>query len=281
MFIDIQRAYELSRIFKPLTNLVGIVERNDPQYRAVEALARVKGCDQAAVLVIANALVSYQLNVRGEEYWQYFAESTASARGSPDSVMLGFLLSNKHRNRLLQQKIERVKSFFNTKLYRDLSIDGLKYCSSLEVLRDRLAEELASSRFSKTILFAVKMYNYVCTSCGREVKGDVDLPIDLRNAELSVWSCIVRECGGGERACSEKLMRDPYRARLADAWRIVCRESGIPCVKLDALTWLVAGVLKDSGLNPVVAGRRVAEAFGVEIPVEALRELVKCAGGGY
>lgn len=281
MIIDVQRAYELSKVFIPLTHLAWIVERSDPQYLAVEELTRAKGCDQAAVLVIANALVSYQLNVRGEEYWRYFAESIASANGTPESVMLDFLLSNKYNNRLLQQKVNRVKSFFKTRLYKDLSIDGLKYCTSLEVLRDRLSKELSSSTLSKTVLFAVKMYNYICTSCGRDVKGDVDLPIDLRNAELSIWSCIVRECDNGERACAEKLMREPYRARLTDAWRTVCKESGIPCVKLDALTWLITGVLRDSGLNPVLAGKRIMEAFRVEIPVEVLKELVKCAGGEF
>ncbi|MFZ8791817.1 MAG: N-glycosylase/DNA lyase [Thermosphaera aggregans] len=281
MHVDSRRARELSGIFKQLAPFVEVVERSDPQYRAVEKLTRIRGCDQAAVLVIANALVSYQLNVRGEEYWQYFVDHTAFVKDSPEQVMIDFLSHNKYNKRLLRQKMARVKSFFRTKLYRELITDGLKYCSSLESLRDFLLKELSSSQFSKTVLFAVKMYNYVCSSCGREVKGDVDLPIDLRNATLSVWSCIVKGCSGDVHVCAEKLMREPLRTLLINAWRIVCRESGIPCVKLDALTWLITGLLRDSGLNPVEARRRALETLGIEIPVEALKELVKCAGESY
>lgn len=81
-----------------------------------------------------------------------------------------------------------------------------------------------------------------------------------------------------QEACAERLMRDPYREELIQAWRIVCREAGIPCVKLDSITWLLTGVLMDSALNPGVARSMIFEKFNIEIPVEVFEEFLKCAG---
>ncbi|MEM0378604.1 MAG: N-glycosylase/DNA lyase [Thermosphaera sp.] len=278
MIIDLERAREIGRMLKVFSHLTHVFERNDPQYRAVEKIVEAKGCSQAALIVLGNSLASYKLNVRGEEYWTALAEYISRSEGTPERALIRFLSDRRDLARLIDQKIRRIQAFFKSELSRELSVDGLGYCSRLNALRNELAASLNTSRNSKTILFAVKMYYYLCSACGRDTGEDIDLPIDSRNSRLSLWSCIVRGCHGGLDVCAEKLMRDPYRGELVQAWRIVCKESGIPCVKLDSVTWLLTGVLADSGLNPEVAKSKIFEKFNIELPLKVVEEFLKCTG---
>ncbi len=50
------------------------IEERDPQYEAVARVYRRHGVSVAAVAAAVNALVSYRLAMKGEEWWQCWAD---------------------------------------------------------------------------------------------------------------------------------------------------------------------------------------------------------------
>ena len=233
--MDFGRAVALGRALSPLGGaaLSAIVSR-DPQYVAVERIVRVCGA-RGVSIVVGNALVSYRLTARGEDYWLELAGYVEGRGGSAASVspvvLLEGFLDRSAGNRLLRvqkkRRLERARSLLEDiavryDAYRDL---GFLYSRLLSVLGGRGGE--------KTIVFAVKMAYYAYRALGLSVEGveDIPLPVDRRIGLLSVSSGIVRA------RCLEEVV-GRYRSSAIRAWSVVSRVSRIPLVDLDAVLWL-------------------------------------------
>lgn len=247
--INYKRVLELSRIIRSAGEIIDLLEENDPQYTAIRRIIDKHGCSYAALAAIANALVSYQLSTRGEIYWTRFAEHIAgeSLTSIRDlySVHRGFLALTPYNRIGLEYKIRRLHIFYNSILSSQLYHEPLAYCGMLDKLVSILARIYRVNVESKTIVFAGKMYYYVCKGCGVEdVAGNIPIPVDRRIAYVTITSCLVADKCIEPRRCSYNLMKPRNRHLVVEAWDRISRETGIPCYRLDSLIWLIGRFIK-------------------------------------
>lgn len=198
------------------------LESRDPQYLAICRLRGAYGEGEAAVLVALNALVSYRLAGKGEEHWDYF----------------GRYFSTRRPGDLCQQFSRYVDESPYLRLGREArKRRAARACAVRLDLEDpwqcwRALSALAGSSDQKTVVFAVKMINYVYAcyrGTRRPLPFEIPIPVDYRVAYLS--SCLGLVDMGPEEA-----MR---RHRVVQAaWDRVAREVGIPPLHIDTLLWL-------------------------------------------
>ncbi|WP_233418074.1 N-glycosylase/DNA lyase [Desulfurococcus amylolyticus] len=271
-----ERACFIGRRISMLKHVIEILRRADPQFKAVETLISSRGVNEASILIIANSLISYQLSVKGEEYWAMFSHyfSDKGKRVSLNEFTSFMGLSG--NTRLLNQKKQRLARFLSSSIVRELSDNGLKYCIDLLELNRQLSR-LYGGDYSKTVVFAVKMYSYLCEASGvKPPTAGIKPPLDMRNALFLLSSCIVEGCGA-DTECIGKIMSGGHRSEAVNALLKVCECGGLNCIELDVFTWLVTGVLRDTGFNVYESSRLIKERYGVEIPVDTLQEISLCA----
>lgn len=203
-----------------------IEERVDLQFDALRSLQENLQDNELFIkLVIANAVVSYQLSGKGEDWWwefsRYFSEKPPE--GEIWKAYLDFLPNSRTNRRLVAGKLQRLKKlepFLDSLAFADLKE---YYYKGMAELRDRLAEVLNSKRSAKTIVFGVKMFGYA----GRIAFGDfvpypmeIEIPEDVRI-----------------RAYTERLTNEPP----VQFWSRVARETGVPPLHIDSILWPVLG----------------------------------------
>ncbi len=217
---------------------VEAIELRDPQFKAVRKIAESIG-EKGLALVVANALVSYRLTARGEEYWLEFAEAAVGEGETPSDVVeffKSFLPRSRGNRMLIEQKVRRLVRARS--LLAKLAEKPHGYTDLAKLVAD-LSAVLGSRPFEKTIVFAAKMAYYFFKALGVEVKGKdaVPMPIDGRIALLTSTSRMVYEA-------PSRIVARPENA--VKAWSEVSRVSGIPSLHLDALVWLpAAGVERE------------------------------------
>jgi len=202
-----------------------IEEKVDLQFDALKNLRENLKNDELFIkLVMANALVSYQLSGKGEDWWwefsRYFSENPPS---NIAEAYIQFLPSSKTNKRLVAGKlkrIERAEPFLDS-----LSIEELRnyYFSGMERLRDDLAEVMKAERSAKTMVFAVKMFGYA----GRIAFGafvpypmTIEIPNDVRI-----------------NAFTKRFTNEPP----VSFWSRVAERTGIPPLHIDSILWPVLG----------------------------------------
>jgi len=219
-----------------------IEEKIDPQFQALKYLHSRVDRDAFAPLVVANALVSYQLSGKGENWWWEFAEwfSKNPADNIPEAYGL-FLPKSRTNRRLVRIKVgrlEKINAFLQ-------NFEPDVYYKNMNLLHSDLAQQLGSSPAAKTVVFAVKMFGYamrIATGTFRPYPFEVPIPLDSRIKKLT-----------------ERLTReDPLRF-----WNNVAKETGVPPLHIDSILWPVL-----SG-DPEIA-KKVVDVFG-----QKGRELVR------
>jgi len=279
--INTARTLTVASMLKPLGNVIkkNLVEV-DPQYRAVQLLVDFHGYNLTSLLVILNSVISYQLNLPGEEYWSKFAEFFSRVKGDVDTELFKQFLTSVKCTRLVDQKIKRIERLLRSKLAAELRINGLFYCSNIKDLSRNIARTLNTKVHSKTVVFASKMYGYVCHSAGIEPNySDLPIPVDYRNALLALTSCILESdiYTVDIKKCAMKFTGTQYAHIIQKAWSIICDESGIPCLLLDTFTWLFTREAMKAGFSPRITVEFFNKNYGVSIPVEVAITLLECA----
>ena len=189
------------------------LETYDRQYRALEKLFNSLGNGELFLkLVLVNALLSYQLPMKGEDYWETFAEFFSKGKD-----LTGFEEFLKlYNNRFLSGKLKRLKKVLK-------SVEGLSpekldhFCKNPEGLLKYLSESLKQPPNAKTLVFAVKMFLYACRIAGKETAVapfEMEIPLDVRL----------------------KRIADDYKF-----WKGLAREVGIPPLHLDVIVWTTMG----------------------------------------
>ncbi|MET1128689.1 MAG: N-glycosylase/DNA lyase [Thermoproteota archaeon] len=236
-----ERIWSVARVLSMVPpEAVEVLVERDPQYDAVKVMVKCTGALSVA-LAVANAIVSYRLSVRGEEYWQEYArfiQRAAAAQitsdANPADIVSEFLLESRGNRVQREQKAKRLEKARS--LLKRLAANPSEY-TDLKRLRDELALSLGSDKASKTVVFAVKMAFYAFRALGMDVRnlGEIDVPIDRRMSILTRSSGMLR--------VSPELIMSRCRDAAVQAWRRVSAASGIPPLKLDTLLWLpMAGV---------------------------------------
>ncbi|NPA76451.1 MAG: N-glycosylase/DNA lyase [Candidatus Diapherotrites archaeon] len=192
-------------------------EHVDPQFKALVFLyEHLANKENFVPLVIANALVSYQLSGRGEDWWREFAD-WFSKRDSNDVVHAyqEFLPRSRNNRRLTNVKIRRlmrIRKFLE-------SADWNAYYKNMVQLQEDIAAALGTKRDAKTVVFAVKMFGYamrIATDAFRSYPLEVPIPADSRIKRAT------KRLGGG----------DPIRF-----WSRVAMETGVPPLHIDSIIW--------------------------------------------
>ena len=231
-----KRANELITILKKfnLSEVLEIERRLDKQYEYLVKLnKRVKNCKIFLSLIILNAISSYALNCTGEDYWGEFSEFFSCLYGSRDNVspreiiesFKSFLVSSRCNKRYLEIKIRRVEKLYD--FLERLSKDLDKYLYNYDELWRDLSSALGSRRDAKTIVFAVKMFNYgarICLGNDLSLPMNIPIPVDHRIEIIS-----------------ERL---GVRKKVTDFWNSVARITGIPPLHLDSLLWIAYRYVK-------------------------------------
>ncbi len=281
--INLEKAVYLSKLLREVTELIDLLEENDPQYLAVRTIIQRIGAGLGVVAVLSNAIISYQLTSKGEIYWSMFSKWIVDKLPKNISelkeVHKEFLLRTRYNVYSLKYKLRRLEKFYVSTLAKELVIDPFKYCPCINLLVHKLSKLFQADTSSKTMVFAGKMYYYTCRSEGKTVGGDIDLPVDRRNSLLTITSCIIKTCVKDIKKCVEDLMKPSCRSIVISVWKTISKTSGIPIYRLDSLTWLITGILKINNYDPIQSYEYMCREIGYcrEKLKELLFALTNCA----
>jgi len=261
--------------------LAKVFEEADPQMKAAEKLCGIYGVLTPLLLAI-NALVSYMLAGRGEDYWNSFADY-AHAVGKPSENYLGlielvkeFVKGSRHHRLARTAKLSRLSKLMRCNALAKFENPKSEFLDDPYSLLKVLAECLKCSEYTKTIVFAVKMYYYgvkACLGTDLVLPTKIKVPADRRLAYLAYTSGIIEL--GGELRRGEVVERLMKRSGLVrTAWGRVAELSNIPPAHLDAPLWMI-GRYAEAGVSVKDVADRIAELLGNKLPISALELVIK------
>ena len=213
------------------------IEERDRQFQALKRLySKLNDKELFFRLVLINALLSYQLQMKGEDYWEAFSDFFSE---KPSVLYFREFLA-KFNKRFLSSKLKRLERATGcvNGIFRRYALSD--FAADLKVLVKELAKCMGQKETSKTIVFSAKMFLYAYRiAFGREPQGleGIDVPLDSR---------------------LKKLFSD------LKVWREISARLNVPPVHLDALVWVPMG-MKAEELNafPEELRRKILELKGV------------------
>ncbi len=229
------RVRALATAVRRVAVALDVIERSDPQYKAVEAITARHG-RAALAIVVANALVSYRLRVPGEEYWQRYSRWWLS-RPTPSSIedLVKGVVEFLERERLGAAIELKTRRLLRAREALKTVLENPESAANLENLVRMLQRVLKAKGGEKTLFFAAKMAYYALKALGLPVETEspaLGMPIDSRIALVTSSSGILE----ADPATIYTRLRD----KAIEAWEKVAKISNIPVIKLDALIWLPA-----------------------------------------
>jgi DNA-(apurinic or apyrimidinic site) lyase len=245
-------------------------ERRDPQMGSAVSLAMKCGPVKASALLGINALVSYMLTERGEEFWDSFSKF-ASERCSSDPVSVVIEFTRIFNRFNLKAKLTRLQ-----KVMKCLSYAGMETFTDLEKYWSFLRKCLNLKGDEKTLVFSVKMVYYGLKASGMKVEApsNVPIPVDRRVSIVTLTSGIIKGSEPtlqGIRKDAAELMR--RRRRVTSVWNEVARRSAIPPLHLDAPVWLVGRYVNSWSRRNALEGLKHI-GLDEEIGINKLRRLI-------
>ena len=188
------------------------IERDDPQYKALERLYdSLKDKLLFVRLTVINALLSYQLNMKGEKYWNCFADFFSEKRKA--EFFPEFLRCYNYR--ILNGKLKRYEKVREVVFCLLRTENDILYFSrNLDEFLEKLSKLLNQKKDAKTVVFAVKMFIYAFRVAFDEdifAPSGIMIPLDSRISKIS---------------------------KDKDFWRRLEKETGIPLLHIDAILWL-------------------------------------------
>ncbi len=215
---------------------IDVAEVSDPQFTAVKRIAGRHG-EATVAIVVANALVSYRLNMHGEEYWLKYSEWWISRSTPVSSIEVVEAIAEflrVYRVPLYQQKLKRLE---RAKRIIDVLLkEPFAYIDVSKLYRDTAREvgRAGPGRYQKTAAFAAKMAYYAYRALDISVEGlwGIPIPLDKRFALLTATSGII--------PVHPDIVYTRHRDAAEEAWRRIAELSGHPPVRLDTLLWLPA-----------------------------------------
>ncbi|MCD6324578.1 MAG: N-glycosylase/DNA lyase, partial [Desulfurococcales archaeon] len=229
------RIRRVAEAFKRHSKALDILESKDPQMRCAETLVSSCGVETAAQLMGMNALVSYMIPVRGEEFWTSFMEFAVKMCRNRGALEIVEEFTKQHNRFSLTAKLCRIKEFGkcvadNQPPYKDLG----EYWKFLRTC-------LHAEGVEKTIAFSVKMVYYVLKSAGLnpQIPEWIPLPADRRAAAVTLTSGCVLPTPKDLNSL-RSLAKDLFRkaSLIREVWSSVGEMSGIPPLRLDVAVWL-------------------------------------------
>lgn len=244
---------------------VRVLEDLDPQMNTAKML--VSCCSEvASIAMVANAVVSYVLSMRGEEYWSRYGEWIC--REQPRNVA-EVIDSVKRFVKLTHRIAVKAKIARLERLSRCHNVLSALETRDLELVWKTLARCLGTSPDAKTVVFAVKMFYYTLKVRGvePEIPFTIPIPVDRRVAMMTYLSGIV----SGENVFTVKtLLAKPNI--VIDAWYQVARLCSIPPLEIDTVLWLFGTYAKLNSIQDIE--NMVLSKYGSLFPQAVLKRLV-------
>lgn len=161
------------------------IEESDRQYIALKNLSKnIQNRDTYLSLILANAIICYQLSWKWENYWEEFSEYFSNIDFEENElleVLWIFIKQSKNNKRFIDTKIkrlEKLKPFLDIFLWKEE-----EYYNDMEKLRDSLTKTMKQKKDAKTIVFAVKMFSYWARNIYNKVNyfpENINVPVDSR-----------------------------------------------------------------------------------------------------
>lgn len=173
-------------------------------------------------LVIANAIICYQLSGKWEDYWeefsQYFSKNQADNIEIVDSLWR-FIKQSKNNKRFIDTKIKRLEKLRD--FLEEFRWKEKYFYENMLELRDLLAKIMNQKREAKTIVFAIKMFSYAARNIFDfiEYPEEIHIPIDSRLISLY------------EKYKLDYNNIDKFYLDLSE-------KLGIPLLHLDSIMWV-------------------------------------------
>jgi len=242
MLIDIN--YDRIRVISSIIRKLGLkffkdVEILDPQFNALSKLCNY--CSSVAILASMNALVSYELNCRGEKYWNEFSSFMNSycitmdnSIGSMINTIVKFIQVSQCNKRYRSVKIERIKKLLSCKDFSDIVMK--EPSEVIMKLNKVLAKCLNTSQVSKTIVFAVKMYYYghrACSNIDLTLPMNLPIPVDRRVALVTYTANLINV----DHKDSKIFMK--YSNTIRRVWSYIANLSNVPPLHIDSFIWII------------------------------------------
>ncbi len=263
IYVDYDRVHVIAEKLRQIgLKPILLIEESDPQFKAIlKIVDNIHDKCIAFLLIVSNAIISYRLSSRGEEYWLEFANyvSKIRAHGIYEVVnALKAFLSVSRGNRLLRsQKIRRLTRLLTSgSLNQLLDLCRGNRINLLEIV-NVLANGLNSKRSSKTIVFACKMSYYFLRAIGQDTLPpfEIDIPVDRRIAIVSYTSGLIKLDPHISRARELEHILLRNSDLVVSVWRRVSAMSSIPPLNIDSLIWLIS---KDIGVKSISYVRKQA-----------------------
>jgi len=249
---------------------VQVFEDHDPQMAVAKEIKRL--CGKACVALLAvNALVSYMLEVKGEEHWNAFA-SYVRTRGCPKDhdELIAFVedFTKRRNRRFLDAKLRRLRKLRSCPNVIELALNG-----NLRAFNSAIAKCLSSSPNAKTVVFSVKMAYYGLRALGKKLglPEDLPIPVDFRVAYVTYLSQMINVNVNTPKDVVEVLMGKPKAVRKV--WEEVSKLSGIPPLNLDAPVWVIGRYVESGRKSVVMDALRQLSIVG-ELGETRIRNLV-------
>jgi len=176
------------------------IEESDRQFIALKKLweNNYVGADLVSAqyiylsLILANTIICYQLSWKWEDYWDEFSDYFGLPPNLPlagEEIVIEnliiFIKQSKNNKRFIDTKIKRLKKL--EVFLEDFEWKEEYYFHNMEILRDELARTMKQKKDAKTIVFAVKMFNYWARNVFNKVNcfpESISIPVDSRLTNL-------------------------------------------------------------------------------------------------
>ncbi|MEM5811437.1 MAG: N-glycosylase/DNA lyase [Candidatus Aenigmatarchaeota archaeon] len=195
------------------------LEREDIQFKSISLLKEKFDEKTVSKLVMFNSLITYKLVGKGEEHWMFFANYFLKNKKDFFQYIKEspFLILNR------EKRIERIKKVYNYN--PDIN--------DLEKVWIDLSSILKVDKNSKTIVFTIKMLNYVYRifrNKERILPKNIPIPVDLRVIKLTKLAGLIN---------SEKIS---YK-KVQEIWNEISEKTNIPPLHLDSILWLAGRIV--------------------------------------
>jgi len=165
-------------------------EEIDRQFLALKNLYENKILDDKnyLFLIIANALICYQLSWKWEDYWEEFSEILENKNFNNFleiySFFEKFIPESKNNRRFIDTKLKRVSKLeiFYSNFWEKYNF----YYKNMDELVSDLSKTMNQKKEAKTIVFATKMFSYWARNIFwlEYFSENIMIPIDSRLENL-------------------------------------------------------------------------------------------------
>ena len=220
------------------------IENNDRQFLAYKNLYENKSFsdEDYLFLILQNALISFQLSWKGEDYheefcfevnkwnWDWLKNWNGIEKKNLGNIkdfykFFEYFLKNcKNNRRFVDMKLKRIEKSLD--FYDKFSQNIEFYYKNMDKLAEDLAKIMNQKKDAKTIVFAVKLFSYWARNVFWYVEKfpeNLMIPIDSRLENLykkSTWK--------------EKFTKKEIKQFYID----LSKQLNIPLLHLDAILWV-------------------------------------------